>query len=126
MATERTSALASRGLETSSEPSIPTSPRSITTSPSVTAGERPSAPPPAPATTPETGWRRGLRRFPASLTLKLVALVRIFVALPIVLYGQFESADRQMPGLVSPAIQDRSSLIADARAPSLNTIDPTH
>src|SRR2546430_2055558 len=124
MATERTSALASSGLETSSEPSIPPSPRSITTSPSVTVGERPSAPPAAPATTPETGWRRGIRRVAASLTLKLVALVGIFVALPIVLYGQFESADRQMRDLVTRAIQDRSSLIADALAPSLKTMDP--
>src|SRR5258708_39799461 len=124
MATERTSALASRGLETSSEPSIPTSPRSITTSPSVIAGERPSAPPPAPATTPATGWRRRVRRFAASLTLKLIALVGIFVALPIGLYGQFESADRQMRDLVTRAIQDRSSLIADALAPSLKNMEP--
>lgn len=49
----------------------------------------------------------------------------IFIALPIVLYGQFESADRQMRELVTRAIQDRSSLIADALTPSLKSMDPT-
>src|SRR5260370_5913029 len=117
MATERMSALASSGSETSSEPSTPPSPRSITTSPSDTAGERPSAPRP--------GWRRALHRVAASLTLKLVALIGIFAALPVVLYGQFESADRQMRDLVTRALQDRSALIADALAPTLKNIDPS-
>jgi two-component system sensor histidine kinase ChvG len=54
-----------------------------------------------------------------------VALVGIFVALPVVLYGQFESADRQMRELVTRAIQDRSSLIADALTPTLKNIDST-
>ncbi len=53
-----------------------------------------------------------------------MALVGIFIALPIVLYGQFESADRQMRDLVTRAIQDRSALIADALAPTLRNIDP--
>jgi two-component system, OmpR family, sensor histidine kinase ChvG len=74
---------------------------------------------------PATGWRRRIRRFAASLTLKLIALIGIFVALPIVLYGQFESADRQMRDLVTRAIQDRSSLIADAITPSLKNMDPS-
>ncbi len=46
-----------------------------------------------------------------------MALVAIFVALPVVLYGQFESADRQMRDLVTRAIQDRSALISEALAP---------
>ena len=37
------------------------------------------------------------------------------------LYGQFESADRQMRDLVTRAIQDRSALIAEALAPRLTT-----
>jgi two-component system sensor histidine kinase ChvG len=53
-----------------------------------------------------------------------VALIGIFVALPVVLYGQFESADRQMRDLVTRALQDRSALIADALAPTLKSIDP--
>lgn len=46
-------------------------------------------------------------------------LVGVFIALPIVLYSQFESADRQTRDLVIRAIQDRSHLIASALAPTL-------
>jgi len=66
-----------------------------------------------------------LRHLAASLTLKLVALIGLFVALPIVLYGQFESADSQMQTLVTRAIQDRSALIAEALAPVLRETDPS-
>ena len=55
----------------------------------------------------------------------LVALIGLFVALPIVLYGQFESADSQMQILVTRAIQDRSALIAEALAPVLRETDPS-
>ncbi|MDP1840108.1 MAG: HAMP domain-containing sensor histidine kinase [Reyranella sp.] len=68
-------------------------------------------------------WWSRLRRLAASLTLQLVALVGIFVALPVVLYFQFESADRQTRALVTRAIQDRSSLIADALRPVLKAAD---
>ncbi|WP_178130462.1 HAMP domain-containing sensor histidine kinase [Reyranella sp. CPCC 100927] len=61
----------------------------------------------------------GARRLGASLTLKLIAIVGIFVTLPIVLYGQFESADRQTRDLVTRSIQDRSRLIAQAITPVL-------
>jgi two-component system sensor histidine kinase ChvG len=71
------------------------------------------------------GWRTRVRRLAASLTLKLVILIGIFVALPIVLYGQFESADRQMRDLVTRAIEDRSQLIADALKHLLQDVDPT-
>lgn len=54
-----------------------------------------------------------------------MALVGIFVALPVVLYGQFESADRQMRELVTRAIQDRSSLISNALTPVLRKIEPS-
>jgi len=64
-----------------------------------------------------------LRRLADSLTLKLAALIAIFVALPVVLYGQFESADRQMRVLVTRAVQDRSRLIADALGPVLREVD---
>ncbi len=53
-----------------------------------------------------------------------MGLVGIFVALPIVLYGQFESADRQMRDLVTRAIQDRSKLISHALAPVLRKVEP--
>jgi len=68
-----------------------------------------------PHTLTKTAWR--LR---ASLTVKLVLLVGIFVALPIVLYGQFESADRKMQDLVARSIQHRSWLIAQAISPILD------
>jgi len=51
-------------------------------------------------------------------------LIGIFIALPIVLYGQFESADRQMRELVTRAIQDRSKLISRALAPTLAKVEP--
>ncbi len=94
---------------------MPTSPKSTTTNPSATAGARPSLRP--------VRWRRAARRLADSFTLKLVALIGIFVALPIVLYGQFESADRQMRDLVTRAIRDRSALIADALTPVLLNAD---
>lgn len=69
----------------------------------------------------------GARRVGASLTLKLLALVGIFIALPIVLYGQFESVDRQTRELVTRGIQDRSRLIAQALRPFLSRLSaPTH
>lgn len=65
------------------------------------------------------------RQLGASLTLKLVGLIGIFIALPIVLYGQFEDADRQMRDLVTRAIQDRSKLISSALAPVLDKTEPS-
>lgn len=68
-----------------------------------------------------------MRRFGASLTIKLIGLIAIFVALPIVLYGQFESADKQRRELVSRGIQQRSWLIAQALSPILDRADgPPH
>jgi two-component system, OmpR family, sensor histidine kinase ChvG len=64
-------------------------------------------------------WQR-VRRLGASLTVKLILLIAVFVALPIVLYGQFESADKQRRELVSRGIQQRSWLIAQALVPILN------
>jgi hypothetical protein len=105
----------SSAFETSSDSSIPSSPKSRTIPHSVTAGESPR--------TPRRSWLDSARRLGASLTLKLVGLVGIFIALPIVLYSQFESADRQMRDLVTRAIQDRSKLIGHALAPVLRAAD---
>src|SRR6185312_12582592 len=116
MATEPTSVRRSSAFETSSDSSTETSPRSRIILHSVTAGESPR--------TPRRSWVDSARRLGASLTLKLVALVGIFIALPIVLYGQFESADRQMRDLVTRAIQDRSKLIGYALAPMLRKTEP--
>src|SRR5690349_15928490 len=116
MATEQTSVRRSSAFETSSDSSTPSSPRSRITLHSVTAGESPRK--------PHRSWRESARRLGASLTLKLVGLVGIFIALPIVLYSQFESADRQMRDLVTRAVQDRSKLIGHALAPVLRTVEP--
>lgn len=70
---------------------------------------------------PRERWVRGIRRLVASLTLKMIALVSIFVALPILLYGQFESADRKERDLVISALQRQSWLIAQALAPLLDS-----
>lgn len=64
-----------------------------------------------------------MRRLGASLTLKLVALVGIFIALPAVIYGRLESVDRQTRDLVTRSIQDRSRLIAQALTPVLTQMD---
>ncbi|HTY66273.1 MAG TPA: HAMP domain-containing sensor histidine kinase [Alphaproteobacteria bacterium] len=64
--------------------------------------------------------RRLLRRVFFSLTGKLIALVGIFVAVPIVLYGQFRIADEQMRELVTHSIQQRSWLVAEALRPVLD------
>ncbi len=116
MATEPMSVHPSSAFETSSASSIPSSPRSRTTRHSVTVGESPR--------TAQRSWLETARRFGASLTLKLVGLIAIFIALPIVLYSQFESADRQMRDLVIRAVQDRSKLIGHALAPVLRNAEP--
>jgi len=54
------------------------------------------------------------------VTVRLAVLVAIFVALPIVLYGQFETVDRRMRELVVRSIQSRSWLIAQALQPVLD------
>jgi two-component system sensor histidine kinase ChvG len=93
-----------------------TSVKSRTSSPSDTAGAERFA----TRSEAKEGSARRLRRFGASLTIKLMALIAVFVALPIVLYGQFEAADMQRRELVSRGIQQRSWLIAQALAPVLN------
>jgi len=64
-----------------------------------------------------------LGRLASSLTLKLVVLVGIFVALPCILYGQLEKADRQTRNLVSDSLRHRGWLIAQGLAPLLDQAD---
>jgi two-component system sensor histidine kinase ChvG len=59
----------------------------------------------------------------ASLTVKLVVLVAIFLTLPFILYGQFEKADQQTRNLLTGSIQHHSWLIAQAMAPILERAD---
>lgn len=55
-----------------------------------------------------------------SLTAKLIILVGIFIALPILVYGQFEQADSKLRELVTRSIQHRNWLIAQALKPILD------
>ncbi|HWM61861.1 MAG TPA: HAMP domain-containing sensor histidine kinase, partial [Rhizomicrobium sp.] len=57
----------------------------------------------------------------SSLTVKLVLLVGILVALPILLYRQFEAADQKNRAFVSNALQRQSVLIAQGLRPMLDT-----
>src|SRR3546814_17516809 len=110
MDTEPMSALPSREFATSSAPLIRTSPKSKTSWPSATDGgaKRP--------------WRRRLRlvrRLAHSLTLKMVLLIGVFIALPIVLSGQIESADTKHRDLVRRGTHQRSCLTAQPLTPCL-------
>ncbi|MFV3129079.1 sensor histidine kinase [Niveispirillum sp. KHB5.9] len=50
----------------------------------------------------------------SSLSFKLVLLVGIFIALPVILYGQFEEADRQSRALVADSLRRNGWLVAQA------------
>lgn len=52
--------------------------------------------------------------------MKLVVLIGVFIALPFVLYGQFQTGDRKMRALVTSGIAQQSWLIAQAMKPVLN------
>lgn len=65
-----------------------------------------------------------LRRLGASLRLKVAALIVIFIALPIALYSQFESAEQQRRDLIVRGIQHRNVLITEVIRPVLQTIRP--
>lgn len=67
-----------------------------------------------------TGFVRGTLH---SLTVKLVVIVGIFLALPILLYGQFQRADAEKQALVMKGVQEQSRLIAEALGPLLDQPD---
>ena len=58
------------------------------------------------------------------MTLKFVGLTIICAVLPVLLYGQFEAADRHMRDLVARSVKDRSRLVAHAITPLLARSDP--
>ena len=81
--------------------------KSRTSPPSDTAGARSS-------------WRSWAPRLSSSLTLKLGVLVGVFIALPVLLYNQFQTADREMRSLVTSGIYHQNWLIAQALKPALD------
>src|ERR1700761_3793305 len=111
MGIEQTSDPRSSAFETNSAPSTETSWKSRISRRLDIAGK--AAPQPSPDV------RRGPRPI-SSLTLKLALLVGIFIALPVVLYGQFERADRQTRNLVAESLRHRGWLISQAVAPLLD------
>src|SRR5579862_2808258 len=60
---------------------------------------------------------RHTRQIPHSLTIRLASLVLVFVALPVVLYGQFEQADARSRDFVARSIRYGSWMIAQALLP---------
>ncbi len=64
-----------------------------------------------------------LRRYASSLTAKFVVLTAIFLALPFLVYHQFERADANLRSLVTRSIQHQSWLIAQALRPALDRPD---
>jgi two-component system sensor histidine kinase ChvG len=82
---------------------------------SVTAGAFPAIDP--------SKAKRSVRRFGTSLTVKLIVLVGIFLALPVALYRQFETADWQRRDLMIHGIQHRNALVAQALAIALRDAD---
>jgi len=72
---------------------------------------------------PDSKWT-WLRNLAASLTLKVAALVAIFIALPIALYSQFETADEQRRELIVRSIQQRNALTSETLKPVLQNARP--
>ncbi|MGE0152929.1 MAG: sensor histidine kinase [Reyranellaceae bacterium] len=70
------------------------------------------------------GNRLWLKRLGASLKLKGAALLIIFVALPVALYSQFETAEQQRKELIVRGIQHRNVLISEILRPVLQDIAP--
>jgi two-component system, OmpR family, sensor histidine kinase ChvG len=66
---------------------------------------------------------RILRRTASSLTLKFVVLIGIFLALPFLVYNQFDKADVSLRDLVTRSLQHQSWLIAQAMRPALDRAD---
>jgi two-component system, OmpR family, sensor histidine kinase ChvG len=64
---------------------------------------------------------RAVRRLAGSLTLKLVVLVGIFALLPVILYGEFRTADQDKRDIVSDSVQRQGKLIAEALGPLLDS-----
>ncbi len=64
-----------------------------------------------------------LRRAASSLTLKFAVLIAIFVALPFLVYNQFDKADSRLRDLVTAGLRHQSWLIAQGLKPTLDRVD---
>ncbi len=64
-----------------------------------------------------------LRRAASSLTLKFAVLIAIFIALPFLVYNQFDKADARLRELVTAGLRHQSWLIAQGLKPTLDRVD---
>ena len=58
-----------------------------------------------------------------SFALKLVVLIAVFIAVPVILYGQFRAADEVKNSLLLRTVQEQGRLIAKSVAPKLSSFD---
>lgn len=63
-------------------------------------------------------------KFSRSLRVQLTALVVVFLALPILLYSVFASADRDRQKLLLDAVQTSGAMVGKALAPALKDMKP--
>jgi two-component system sensor histidine kinase ChvG len=63
-------------------------------------------------------------RFSRSLRVQLVALIVIFLLLPILLYSVFASADRERQELLLEAVQNSGAIVGKALTPFLRDLKP--
>ncbi|WP_449221025.1 sensor histidine kinase [Tistrella mobilis] len=66
---------------------------------------------------------RALRRTVDSFAVKLGILLVVFFSVPMILYDQFEEADRQQRTLLLDSVQRQGNLVAQALVPLLSAFD---
>ncbi|GGB54362.1 hypothetical protein GCM10011505_39150 [Tistrella bauzanensis] len=66
---------------------------------------------------------RALRRTVDSFAVKLGILMVVFVSVPMILYDQFQEADRQQRALLLDSVQRQGNLVAQALVPLLSQFD---
>ena len=66
---------------------------------------------------------RALRRTVDSFAVKLGILLVVFFSVPMILYDQFEEADRQQRTLLLDSVQRQGNLVAQALVPLLSEFD---
>lgn len=64
-----------------------------------------------------------LQRLARSLGAKLVVLVLIFVAVPAIVYDQFQAADREKSQILLALVQDQGRIVAESLRPRLEAFD---
>ena len=76
-----------------------------------------------PAIDDRVPLHRRLAGIARSLVARLVLLVMIFAAVPVLLYGEFRSADSERQSILIEALREKGLLIGQAMAPILSRAD---